>query len=83
MDSTWFKEDRALPKAEQAKAMEETELAVRNSSILLERLKRILNEGIQGTYSKEENIDSPNWERVALGAAVERKTLRKILNLLP
>lgn len=84
LDARWFKEDRVPgdpPLSKQQAAS--TEEAIRNSSIIVRRLKRIIKEDIEKTYEVEEDFDNPAWERKTIAAAAERKVLRRYLKLLP
>ena len=54
INSRWYKEDRTQPKGEIQKAKDETAKALRNSTLITRRLKRILDEEIKKTYLKEE-----------------------------
>lgn len=83
MDSRWFKEDRALPKNEQAEAVRESEKALKASTLLVRRLKLILEDEIQKTYRNEEDYARDNWHQVVLASAARRKTLKEVINLLP
>jgi hypothetical protein len=83
MDSRWFKEDRELPISERAKAKEETEKALKASTVLSRRLTRILKDEVEKTYTKEENYTEADWDRVVFGLFQRRKTLNEIINLLP
>lgn len=83
MDSRWFKEDRALPKNEQAEAVRESEKALKASTLLVRRLKLILEDEIQKTYRNEEDYARDNWQQVVLASAARRKTLKEVINLLP
>lgn len=83
MDSRWFKEDRKLPKGEQAKAIEESKKALQNSTFLSRRLKAILEEEVEKTYSNEEDYMGPGWKRKILANANRRWTLQEIIKLLP
>jgi len=83
MDSRWFKEDRALPANEQQKAVEESKKALTNSTLLIRRLKQILEDEIALTYRLDENFDEPMWERKAIANAATRKALRNIIKILP
>jgi hypothetical protein len=84
INERWFKEDRELYTGEELDTQkEETEKAIKNSSLLSRRLKRILEEDIERTLATEENFDDPAWERKTIAAAAERKTLRRVINILP
>ena len=79
----WFKEDRQLPKEQQAEAKRESEKALRNSTFLNRRLTQILEDKIKETYLKEEDFENPAYERLIVASASRRKTLREIIDLLP
>jgi hypothetical protein len=85
LDTRWFKEDRVPGDATLTKEQsQQTEDVIRNSSIIRERLIRIIEEDIAKTFEVEENFDDPAWKRKTIAAAAERKTLRryhKLLNL--
>lgn len=83
MDSRWFREDRKLPKVEQAEAIEESKKALANSTLLIRRLTDILEEEISKTYTSEEDYTSVCWERNVLSQFARRKTLKEIIKLLP
>lgn len=82
MDTRWFKEDRKYPRSEQKDQIEKSKKALANSTLLLRRLKAILEEDIEKTYSVEEDFDDPAWQRKTIAAAAERNTLRRIIKLL-
>ena len=82
MDASWFKEERKLPKHEQAEAKEEIEKIIRNSSIVRDRLLRMMTEDLEKTYEVEENFDDPAWERKTIAAAAERSVLRRYIKTL-
>ena len=83
MDARWFKEDRALPSDQRAAAKEESEKALRNSTLLIRRLTAILSEEVHRTYTKEESYTGRDWERVVYGQFKRRETLKEIIKLLP
>ncbi len=83
MDNRWFKEDRKLPKAEQAKAIAESEKALNSATLLNRRLQLILEEMIEKTYTSEEDYTNVAWERTVLAMFERRKTLKEIIKLLP
>jgi hypothetical protein len=84
LSDRWFKEDREQYKGEELKKQkEESDKALRNSSLLTRRLKRMLEEDLEATSRVEEDFDDPAWERKTIAAASERKTLRRIMELLP
>lgn len=82
MHSDWFREERALPKEDQVEAKEETKKALKNSTILINRLARILNERMEATYRQDEDFSKSDWERETIANASRRKTLREILTLI-
>lgn len=83
MDNRWFKEDRdKYPRSEQQDQIKKSEKALRNSTLLVRRLKEMITEDIEKTYLVEEDFDDPAWERKTIAAAAERKTLRRYLKLL-
>ena len=84
LDSRWFVEDRVPGDPDLSKEQtESTDKALRNSTLLVRRLKRIIDEDIEKTYSVEEDFDDPAWQRKTIAAAAERKTLRRLQKLLP
>ncbi|MEE8113668.1 MAG: hypothetical protein V3T23_04880 [Nitrososphaerales archaeon] len=82
MDSRWFKEDRALPKDEQLEAIEQSKLALRNSTLMHRRLEIILEEMFAKTLTNEEDFDHPDYTTRAIANASRRKTIRDIQTLL-
>lgn len=83
MDSRWFKEDRSLPKTDQTKAQKESEEALKNSTLLIRRLTQILEDEIAQTYRSDEDFTNPQWHTQAIANAATRKTLKKVIKLLP
>jgi phage gpG-like protein len=84
LDTRWFKEDRVAGDPELSREQtESTAKALANSTLLIRRLTRILEEDIEKTIRQEEDFDDPAWERKTIAAAAERKTLRRIIELLP
>lgn len=83
LDQRWFKEDRALPKEEQAEAIEATDKAIRNSTLMSRRLKGILQEEFEKCVEYEEDFKSPGWKKRTLALNARRKTLREIASILP
>ena len=84
VDNRWYKEDRDQYKGEELKKQkEESEKALRNSTLIIRRLSRILEEEIQKTYLEEEEYTHQAWERVVLASAAKRKAYKQVLNLLP
>jgi len=82
LDQRWFKEDRKLPKEEQADAIKESAKIISNSTLIQRRLKSILEEEIETTYRLEEDFTNPGYERLVIANASARKTLRSIIKLL-
>jgi len=82
MDSRWFKEDRELPKEEQAEAKEESRKALKNSTVFVRRLERILTELYEETLRKDEEFDIPDWQTVHVASVSRRKTLREIQKII-
>ena len=80
----WFKEDREKYKGEELEEQKaKTEKLVRSQTVFARRLKRILNEDLEKTFVVEEDFDDPAWQRKTIAAAAERKTLRRIIKLIP
>ena len=82
MDSRWFKEDRELPKEEQAEAKEASRIALKNSTLMHRRLGTILEEMFEKTLTNDEDFENPSWERLNIANASRRKTIRDIQKLL-
>ena len=82
MDSRWFREDRELPKAEQAEARIESEKALKNSTLFQRRLERIVDEMIDTANRAEEDFSQPNWQFNNVANISRRKTLREIKQLI-
>ncbi|MEE9586011.1 MAG: hypothetical protein V3W09_03830 [Nitrososphaerales archaeon] len=82
MNSLWFKEERELPKAEQAEAVKKTTEVLKNSTIFQRKLDRILTGLYEETLRADEDFVKPNWEGEALANASRRKTLREIRKLI-
>lgn len=83
LDQRWFKEDRDLPKEEQAKAVAESEKALRNSTLLSRRLKAIIDAEYEKCIQIEDDFQSPGWKRRIIALNARRKTLREIRSILP
>jgi hypothetical protein len=83
IDSRWFAEDRKLPAHEQKEAIEKSKKALKRSTLLVRRLKAILDEEIEKTYTREEQYTEADWDRVIYGMFQRRKTLKEIIKLLP
>ncbi len=82
MDSRWFKEDRALPADERHEAQEESIKALKNSTLITRRLKRILGEMLQEADKSDEDFSKPNWKSEAIANISRRKTLNDIIKLI-
>lgn len=83
IDSRWFAEDRKLPKSEQRKAIEDSKEAIKSSTLITRRLKSILQDEVEKTYTREEDYEGEGWERKVLAQVARRKTLKEIIALLP
>lgn len=84
LSDLWFKEDRAMYKGpELTKEKKATEKAIRNSTIVTRRLRRILNEDLDRCFQEEEDFDDPAWERKTIAAAAKRSYIRRLLKILP
>ena len=83
MDSRWFKEDRALPKHEQATAIETSTTALKNSTLMSRRLGDILKDMYEHTLRVDEDFEKPGWKERAIAMSSRRKTIREITKLLP
>ncbi len=83
MDNRWFSEDRKLPKADQARAIEESKKALASSTLLIRRLKQILEAEIKKTYATEEDYAGTDWERKVLSMFARRSALKDIIKILP
>lgn len=87
MDSRWFKEDRDQYKdAELQKAKEESQKALKNSTFMARRLRRILNEEYEACLAQEEDMSVDflgNYAQKILVLHARRKCLKDIIKLLP
>lgn len=83
MDRRWFKEDRALPKSQQEEAIKESTKALKNSTLLIRRLKKILEEEIELTHRLDEDFSNPGWHTQAIANAATRKALKQVIKILP
>ena len=83
MDNRWFREDRKLPKEEQAEAVQASRDALLNSTLLVRRMTTMLEEEIYKTYTKEEDYEGIDWSRIVFGQFQRRKVLKEIIKLLP
>ena len=84
MDGRWFKEDRAEAKdaRELDKLQQESEKALKNSTLFQRRLERILNEVIEMSERNDEDFTKPNWQLIHAANIARRKTLREIIKLI-
>lgn len=82
MDSRWMKEDRELPKQDQEEAIEESQKALRNSTLFKRRLERILEDLLAETDRSDADFNDINWSLKAAGNAMRRKTLNEIIKLI-
>jgi len=83
MDSRWLKEDRKLPKEEQAKAIEESTKALKNSTLLIRRLSAILEDEVEKTYATEESYEGSGWAVKVQRMFARRQALKEVIKLLP
>jgi len=84
MDSRWFKEDREKYKGEELKEqMEQSKTALKNSTLFSRRLVSILEEEMEQTYRSDEDFSKLDWHTEAIANAATRKTIRRIIKLLP
>lgn len=82
MDNRWFREDRKLPKNDQAKAIEQTKKALKSSTLMSRLLKGICEDEIERTYRVEEDINNPHYERAVIAAASRRKAFKDVMRLI-
>lgn len=82
MDSSWFKEDRALPISEQNEAIDESKKALKNSTLITRRLSRLIEEKIEKSFTDDEDFSKPNWQYEHVANIAKRKVLLEILKLL-
>ena len=84
MNSRWFKEERALPRDEYIKAKAEAEEVLNHSTLMRDKLVRIIDEEIKGTYDIEEDFLSENYrDRIAAsgGARIVLRRLKALLDI--
>ena len=84
MNSRWFREERELPQNEYVKAKKDAEEVIRHSTLVLDKLTRIIDEEIQATYNAEEDFLSENYrDRIAAsgGARIVLRKLKALLNI--
>lgn len=82
MDSRWFKEDRDLPRGEHDEAKEQSQKALRNSTLFQRRLERILEDLLSETDRSDADFNDINWSLKAAGNAMRRKTLNEIKQII-
>jgi len=84
MDGRWFKEDRAEAKdaRELDKLQQESEKALKNSTLFQRRLERILNELIDSSDRDDEDFSKSNWQLIHAANISRRKVLREIIKLI-
>lgn len=82
MDSRWLKEDRDLPKSEQPEAIEATQKALKNSTLITRRLTNILDAMIEECNRDDEDFTKTDWVTEAVANASRRKTLKDIKKLV-
>jgi hypothetical protein len=82
LDSRWFKEDRKLPKNDQAAAKKESLKALQNATLFQRRLEQILDDMLAETERQDEDFSQPNWERIYVSNVSRRKILREIKQLI-
>jgi hypothetical protein len=82
MDGRWMKEERQLPKQDQAQAIVDTTKVLKNSTIFQRKLDRILEEMYAETLRSDEDFSKQGWQREAIANASRRKTLREIRKLI-
>lgn len=82
MDSRWFKEDRALPKGEQAEAKEKAEKSLKSATIFQRRLAQILADMVAEGDRGDEDFSKPEWQREHIANIARRKTLREVIKLI-
>ncbi len=83
LDSRWFEEDRRLPREEQTQAIQDTEKALRSSTLLSRRLSVILEREYEKCNQYEDDFASAGWKKRVLAMNARRKTLREIIGILP
>lgn len=83
MDHRWFKEDREHYEGSALQdQMEKSEKALRSSTLLQRRALDILEDMIEETHRKDEDLDQDNWERKFIGNVARRKCLKEVIKLL-
>lgn len=84
LDNRWFKEDRVVGDKDLTKQQtQDTDKALRNSTLIARRLTRIIEEMIDESNRADEDFSQPNWELHNVANISRRKTLREIIKLLP
>jgi hypothetical protein len=82
LNSRWFKEERALPRIEYIEAKKNAKEVIRHSTLVLDKLTRIIDEEIQATYDIEEDFLSENYRDRIAASGGARIVLRKLKALL-
>lgn len=81
--SEWFKEDRLKYKgAEYEKEKAETEKAIRNSTVIVQRLRRILDDKMQDASKERYDVETHNYALRTAKAAGYEKAIAEIQSLL-
>ena len=83
VNTRWTKDERELPQHERKDALERATDLILASDFVLSKLKNIIEEDIEKTYIKDEDVGTPEWTQRALANAGARKALRNILKLIP
>lgn len=81
LSNRWFVEDRKEDNPEEA--TEASKKVILNSTLIRDRLKRMINEDLAKTYIEDEDFDNPRWEVKVIANNARRKALRDVLKLLP
>lgn len=86
MDSKWFEEDRALARADKSldfsALKQESEKALKNSTLFQRRLDKILQGMLEESERADEDFSKKNWELNNVANISRRKTLREIKKLI-
>lgn len=85
MNDLWFKEDREEAQRDGTdlrKLKKESEKALKNSTMMQRRLRRILTEQLEQSFRDDEDFSQPNWELNNVANISRRKTLREIIQLI-
>lgn len=86
MDTKWFEEDRAAARQDKSvdlrKLKEESEKALKNSTLFQRRLDRILDSLIEASNRDDEDFTKPHWDLVNATNVARRKALREVKKLI-